>query len=129
MKKIDLQGRELSDLNTIVNILSEQRKEDSVAAERAGLITDAYYFEGDYTKTYEVVEGYTKSKEEYELVTNNCVQKTLGAFIASDKRFYDVAYGLPNNVIPNAAASKVALLPRKKSDIPWLLILYNLFLE
>ena len=100
-----------------------------IASARASKITAVYYFEGDYTKSYEKICSYETSNEIYQLLTNNCVQKTLEAFMESDKCFWDVGYGFANSLIPNCVAEKVALLPRKKSNFPWKLWLYNLLLE
>ena len=125
VEKIDLQGKEILDKDSIIEILSASSNAD--VARRANLITDTYYFEGDYTKTYEAIRGYESSDEKYNLLTNNCVQKTLSAFCQSDSRFVDVSYGLLDGTVPNFAAAKVALIPRKKSQFAWRLLLYNIF--
>ena len=69
------------------------------------------------------------SDEKYKLITNNCVQKTMQAFMKSDKRFKYVMFGLNSSINPTEAAIKVSLLPSKKSRKPIALMIYNLFLQ
>ncbi len=116
-----------SDLDSVDKVQNFIKTVDTEAYKRADLITDIYYFEGDYTNTYQMVEALNNSKDplEYNILTRNCVQVVLDAFIASDRRFNLCINSLSSSVIPipNVIASKVALLPWKKGKYPWLLIL------
>ena len=94
---------------------------------RAEKITDAYYFKGDYTNTYEKVMEMEESGSKYNLITRNCLQQTLEAFIASDQRFKFVSYGLVNGVVPNEAVRRVAMIPSQKEKTPWKLIFVAMF--
>lgn len=78
----------------------------------------------DYSATYDAVQSMVGSGEDYNLLTNNCLQKTLSAFLASDDRFRWVMHGRLTNNIPNTAARKVALMPSNKGSRPIGLIIY-----
>ena len=89
---IDTDGQDLSDINSVMRVLQNMGERAPIASARASKITAVYYFEGDYTKSYEKICSYETSNEIYQLLTNNCVQKTLEAFMESDKCFWDVGY-------------------------------------
>ena len=68
-----------------------------------------------------------RSGSEYNLITRNCLQQTLEAFMASDQRFKFVSYGLVNGVVPNEAVRRVAMIPSQKEKTPWKLIIISMF--
>ena len=119
----------LTSTSGVINVLKCAENVNTSASSRADNITETYYFVGDYSATCNQARNYSNSTEEYNLITNNCAQKTINAFFASDSRFSQVSYGLLNYCIPNHAARKVAMLPSKQGKTPWGLILYNIFLE
>ena len=122
----ELIGGPDTDMSTTESIKKAIRNKNGKAATRADNITETFYFEGDYTNAYYKADSIKDSGENYELLTNNCVQKTLSAFMAADDRFAYVSNSV-SSFIPNNAALKVALLPKKKSDFPWLLYSTNAF--
>ena len=122
--KIETNGHSLSDVEDIQTVL---KKAGGKAGDRAEKITDAYYFKGDYTNTYEKVKEMERSGSEYNLITRNCLQQTLEAFMASDQRFKFVSYGLVNGVVPNEAVRRVAMIPSQKEKTPWKLIFVAMF--
>ena len=123
VQKIETFGIELKDTDTIKEVLS---KAEYPAASRAGLITSTYYFEGDYTATYRKAVRIAESGEDYRVLSNNCLQKTLSAFLESNSNFaYIIGNNILNDVIPNSAAARVELLPKKKGEFPWALVLID----
>ncbi len=73
---------------------------------RAGNISHTFYFEGDYTGTYDYLDNILhEGQEEYMLLSNNCLQNTCTAFSQSDPRFCNL-----NGVIPNRSIFRVACL-------------------
>ena len=123
IQEIPTNGADLHDIEVLRSTLAAA---GGKAGNRANAITDIYYFEGDYTATLDAVENMVNMNEEYNLITNNCVQKTIDAFSASDSRFSMVAFGSGNYLIPNLAAFKVAMLPSNKKAFPWKLFFFNL---
>ena len=123
---IETDGADLTQTSQVIDVLKLAENSSTKASTRADKITESYYFVGDYTATYNKARDYSKSDEEYKLITNNCVQKTLNAFCDSDSRFTQVSYGTANCIRPNSAATKVAMLPSKQGKTPWKLILWNL---
>ena len=126
VQEITTNGVDLRDIDVLREILAAA---GGKAGDRANAITDIYYFEGDYTATLVAIGDMVNSGEEYNLLTNNCVQKTITALSASDSRFDMVAYGTENYLIPNRAAYKVAMLPSNKESYPWKLLFYNVLFE
>ena len=126
VQEITTNGADLRDIDMLRTILAAA---GGKAGARAEKITDIYYFEGDYTATLVAIRDMANSGEKYNLLTNNCVQKTITAFSASDSRFGMVSYGIENYLIPDRAVHKVAMLPSNKNSYPWKLALYNMFLE
>ena len=126
VQEIITNGADLRDIDMLRTILAAA---GGKAGARAEKITDTYYFEGDYTATLVAIRNMANSGEKYNLLTNNCVQKIITAFSASDSRFGMVSYGIENYLIPDRAVYKVAMLPSNKNSYPWKLALYNLFLE
>ena len=124
VEKIETNGRSLSDVDDIQTVL---KKAGGKAGDRAEKITDAYYFKGDYTNTYEKVMEMQADSSDYNLITRNCLQQTLEAFMASDQRFKFVSYGLVNGVVPNEAVRRVAMIPSQKEKTPWKLIFVAMF--
>ena len=122
--KIATDGHSLSDVEDIQTVLKNAGGDPGNRAEK---ITDAYYFKGDYTNTYEKVKEMERSGSEYNLITRNCLQQTLEAFMASDQRFKFVSYGLVNGVVPNEAVRRVAMIPSQKEKTPWKLIFVAMF--
>ena len=122
--KIATDGHSLSDVEDIQTVLKNAGGDPGNRAEK---ITDAYYFKGDYTNTYEKVMEMEESGSKYNLITRNCLQQTLEAFIASDQRFKFVSYGLVNGVVPNEAVRRVAMIPSQKEKTPWKLIFVAMF--
>ena len=122
--KIATDGHSLSDVEDIQTVLKNAGGDPGNRAEK---ITDAYYFKGDYTNTYEKVMEMEESGSKYNLITRNCLQQTLEAFIASDQRFKFVSYGLVNGVVPNEAVRRVAMIPSQKGKTPWKLIIISMF--
>ena len=98
---------------------------DGDTRNRASKITSSCYFVGDYTRTTEKARSIANSAAEYKLLTYNCVENTLDAFMDSDSRFYMATYGDYRDIIPNEVYSKVCLIPSKQSDFPWPLVIYN----
>ena len=123
IEKIDTYGADLTDTDTVKTVL---RESTGKASGRADKVTSTFYFEGDYTKTLEAVRNDIEFGEKYNLINNNCVQKTINAFCASDSRFSLVCSG-NGYLIPNDAATKVAMLPSKKGKTPWRLYIHNFF--
>ena len=126
VEKVYTNGNDLSNTETVIDVLMNMGADAPAASERANKITDTYYFEGDYTNSYKMICNYQTQNDSYRLFSNNCVQKTLRAFEASDERFIWATYGKTNNLIPNHASAKVSLMPRKKCSFPWKLWLFNL---
>ena len=124
VEKIETNGRSLSDVDDIQTVL---KKAGGKAGDRAEKITDAYYFKGDYTNTYEKVMEMQADSSDYNLITRNCLQQTLEAFMASDQRFKFVSYGLVNGVVPNEAVRRVAMIPSQKEKTPWKLFFVAMF--
>ena len=124
VEKIETNGRSLSDVDDIQTVL---KKAGGKAGDRAEKITDAYYFKGEYTNTYEKVMEMQADSSDYNLITRNCLQQTLEAFMASDQRFKFVSYGLVNGVVPNEAVRRVAMIPSQKEKTPWKLIFVAMF--
>ncbi len=98
------------------------------AKERANKITSFYYFTGDYTNTYKAVKESheaASNKTGYHLLFDNCVERTLSAFCASDARFLSIYKNDITDIVPNLVASRVAMLPSNKNEFPfqvrWLL--------
>ena len=116
-----------TDMSSTEKIIEAISMAPEQASGRAPLITDTFYFEGDYTATYEKAKQIAESSESYQLLTNNCVQKTLIAFIASDSNFCLVEKDAFSSIIPNEAAVRVSMLPKQKNAFPWVLLLYDLF--
>ena len=122
---IKTNGADMRDMKALQIALSNSVGK---ASKRADLITSIYYFEGDYSATLEAVKAMVESGEKYELLTNNCLQKTIAAFSASDSRFFMITYGeIVYFLHPNSAATKVAMLPSKKDAFPWKLVFFNAF--
>ncbi len=99
-------------------------------AERSKDITSTFYFEGDYTATYSEAQKMISLKEsnEYNLLSNNCVQNTLRAFIKSDSRFvYIQNWSSVSGVVPNVAAGLVSLLPTRKGALSLLFLITYAF--
>ena len=71
VEKIETNGRSLSDVDDIQTVL---KKAGGKAGDRAEKITDAYYFKGDYTNTYEKVMEMQADSSDYNLITRNCLQ-------------------------------------------------------
>lgn len=126
---VNTHGIVLTDKDSVVNALLGSADTAPDAASRASLITDVYYFEGDYSATLARAQKIVNDSKNYQLLTNNCLQNTVDALMASDSRFSQVIYGGLNAVIPNSAASKVSMLPKEKGKFPWKLFFYNMFLE
>lgn len=126
---IETYGADLTQTSQVIDILKSAENSYTQSSKRADKITETYYFVGDYTATFNKAKEYSKSGEEYKLITNNCAQKTINAFYDSDPRFSQVAYGFVNYCHPNSAASKVAMMPSKQGKTPWRLILHNLIFE
>jgi len=125
VEEIQTNGADMHDINALQIALSNS---GGKASERADLITSIYYFEGDYSATLEAVNAMVASGEKYELLSNNCLQKTIAAFSASDSRFFMVTYGeIVYSLHPNSAAVKVAMLPSRKEAFPWQLVFFNAF--
>ena len=122
VEEITTNGQNMRDMNALQIALSNS---GGKASNRADLITSIYYFEGDYSATLAAVYAILESGDQYNLITNNCLQKTLAAFCASDSRFVLVAKGVINSVHPNIAAMRVAMLPTKKEAISWNLIIFD----
>ena len=117
IEKITTNGADLTDVNQLKLIL---KNSSGIAKQRADLITEAYYFRGDYTATYNKALLFANSNESYSVVLNNCLQKTLDAFNESDKRFSLLYCGSTlNSTVPNIAKRRVALIPSDKNAFPW----------
>ncbi len=116
-----------ADMSSTAAIKQTLRNSSGEISRRADLITSTYYFEGDYTNTYSKAREMEQSDDSYSLLFVNCAQQTLSAFMASDTRFSLIVKDFSTNVIPNVVASRVALLPRKKEEFPWLLVVIDAF--
>ena len=123
----ELVGDKNADMSSTAAIKKTLKNAGGKAGKRADLITSTYYFEGDYTETYNAAVEMAASSEDYSLIHRNCAQQTLSAFEASDSRFCLISDGIDSKVVPNVAASRVALLPRKKEECPWRLLIIDAF--
>ena len=123
LERVDTHGIILTDKESVVAALKGSSDTAPEAVKRAELITDVYYFEGDYTATYERANALIEDHQKYSLLGNNCLQNTVDALHASDWRFSLVVYGELNGIIPNDAAAKASMMPRKKEEFPWGLFL------
>ena len=91
---------------------------NSCHPERADLITDIYYFEGDYIATHKKAKEIASrmETEKYYLFANNCVQRTLEAFCAADDRFELAIAACKLPFHPNSMAPYIAMIPSKKDE-------------
>ena len=126
VQEIDVNGANIRDTKALRSVLSNA---GGNAGCRASKITNTYYFIGNYSATCDMVMAMAQSKEKYNLLTNNCVQKTLRAFHASDYRFGMVQNDKLSGIIPNDVELKVAMLPSKKNSFPWRLMFHILLSE
>ena len=122
IEEIDTYDADMTDTDVVKAVLKQA---SGNAKDRADKVTQTFYFEGDYTATYIKAKAIVDGTDQYKLVSNNCVQKTIESFSASDKRFLHVGMGY-GSIIPNKAATRVSLIPSKKEKTPWLLYMYNL---
>ena len=122
--KLNVEGCDLTTTEGVVNAINQTFESDD-PKNRASKITSSRYFVGDYTKTTIKAGIIAAGTKDYKLLSYNCVQNTLAAFLESDSRFGLVTYGDYRDIIPNEVYSKVCLLSSIQSDFPWPLVIYN----
>ena len=83
----------------------------SVDPNRAGNITDSFYYTGDFSNTYTYLSLLQKTKPGYNLLLNNCVEQSTIALSVSDPRFL-----YQFSIIPNHTYSKKAFWERFVPD-------------
>ena len=79
----------------VIAVVDEMFKDEE--RNRSSLITHTVYIEGDFQKTHQYLQTLMKngiSSEKYNLILNNCVQKSMYALSLSDSRF------APFHIIP-----------------------------
>ena len=123
--KLDTEGCEMTTTEGVVSAINQSFNDGDIR-NRASKITSTSYFSGDYTRTTNKAKKISERGEKYKLLTNNCVQNTLAAFMESDSRFTLAQFGDYRDIIPNYIYLKVRLLPSYQSIFPISLILYNL---
>ena len=87
------------DLRTTTDVIEAVNKmfEGDTTRNRSSLITNTVYIEGNFQKTHQYIQALMDSgtsSEEYNLILNNCVQKSMYALSLSDIRF------APIHIIP-----------------------------
>ena len=87
------------DLHTTTGVIEAVNKmfEGSTAPNRSSRITNTIYIEGYFQKTHQYLQALIDngiSSEEYNLILNNCIQKSMYALSLSDARF------APIHIIP-----------------------------
>ncbi len=120
--KLDVADADITTIQGVKKALSNCIDETygNKAKKRADKITSIYYFKGDYTNTYEAVKRYrdeAANGTKYNLAIDNCVERTLSAFVTSDSRFaYIYKYDI-DDAFPNLVAARVAMLPSDKNEL------------
>ena len=120
--KLDVADADITTIQGVKTALSNCIDETygNKAKKRVDKITSIYYFKGDYTNTYEAVKRYrdeAANGTKYNLAIDNCVERTLSAFVTSDSRFaYIYKYDI-DDAFPNLVAARVAMLPSDKNEL------------
>ena len=114
--KLNTDGCDMTTTEGVIKAVDQTFKDDKTK-NRSSLITDTYYFYGDYTKTTAKAKEISKNHARYNLIKNNCVQNTIAAFMESDIRFSVISYGDIRDAIPNEVYLNVLTLTQKKPGL------------
>ena len=125
LQYVDIGTFDLHDTESLKEALS---RNGGLAAERSVMITDTFYFNGDYSATYSEAKDICGEDQSYNMLISNCVQKTLRAFIAGDERFIHAMNSIRTASIPNDAVTLVSMMPSEKERFPWGLFITSLFM-
>ena len=86
----DASQKNLYNTATIIEMVHEMSQASNLV-DRSNLITSTIYLEGDYAQTHEYLDTLcgqnANCTQPYNLLLNNCVQKSLYALSVSDDRF------------------------------------------
>ena len=97
VEKVDAKDYNLRELGGVRRAISDS--DNTFVKNRADKITAAFYFSGDYTETMNTLQGWVNENDHYQLLTDNCVQRSIIAMGKSNNLFDNLAFTIPNNAM------------------------------
>ena len=91
---LDTEGLDMTNINDVRSAIRQHP--ETAVSERADLIGDIEYIEGDFTNSLKYLQNYQRSGKEYNLIYRNCYEVTIRALSESDASYAQYMTALPN---------------------------------